>query len=155
MREGLLESNPASGTNVQPEKSRERVLSGDELKLIWNATAGDDDYSAIMRLLMLSGQRREEIGGLRWSEVLENRIALPGVRTKNGHAHSVRSQARCGAFSPRVYATVNLYSARVTANHSTAGARAKRRSTGASVQPVSSSRTGHGATAPDDGNMAS
>lgn len=89
MREGLLESNPASGTNVQPEKSRERVLSGDELKLIWNATAGDDDYSAIMRLLMLSGQRREEIGGLRWSEVLEDRIALPGVRTKNGHAHSV------------------------------------------------------------------
>ena len=89
MREGLLESNPASGTNVQPEKSRERVLSGDELKLIWNATAGDDDYSAIMRLLMLSGQRREEIGGLRWSEVLEDRIALPGMRTKNGHAHSV------------------------------------------------------------------
>ena len=89
MREGLLESNPASGTNVQPEKSRERVLSGDELKLIWNATAGDDDYSTIMRLLMLSGQRREEIGGLRWSEVLEDRILLPGMRTKNGHAHSV------------------------------------------------------------------
>jgi integrase len=89
MREGLLESNPASGTNVQPEKSRARVLSGDELKLIWNATVVDDDYSTIMRLLMLSGQRREEIGGLRWSEVLEDRIALPGVRTKNGHAHSV------------------------------------------------------------------
>ena len=89
MSEGLLESNPTSGTTVRPEESRERVLSDDELKAIWNATAGDDDYSAIMRLLMLSGQRREEIGGLRWSEVLEDRIALPGARTKNGHAHSV------------------------------------------------------------------
>ena len=89
MREGLLDSNPAAGTNVQPERSRDRVLSNTELKAVWNATAGDDDYSAIMRLLMLSGQRREEIGGLRWSEVLEDRIALPSARTKNGHAHSV------------------------------------------------------------------
>jgi integrase len=40
-------------------------------------------------MLMLSGQRREEIGGLRWSEVLEDSIMLPGARTKNGHAHSV------------------------------------------------------------------
>jgi integrase len=65
------------------------VLSDDELKAIWNATAGDDNYSIIMRLLLLSGQRRDEIGALRWSEVLEDRIQLPGSRTKNGRAHSI------------------------------------------------------------------
>jgi site-specific recombinase XerD len=37
MKQGLTESNPVIGTNQHKEKSRERVLSNDELKLIWNA----------------------------------------------------------------------------------------------------------------------
>jgi integrase len=89
VREGLLESNAAIGTNRHAEKSRERVLTDDEMKAIWAATAGDDDYSAIVRLLMLSGQRTSEIAGLRWPEVLGDRILLPASRTKNGRAHSI------------------------------------------------------------------
>ena len=56
MCEGLLDSNPVVGTNRQPEKSRERVLADDELKIIWDAL-GPDDYSTVVRLLMLTGQR--------------------------------------------------------------------------------------------------
>jgi integrase len=44
-----------------PGKSRERVLSFDELKAIWTATDGETDYGRIVRLLMLTGERREEI----------------------------------------------------------------------------------------------
>ena len=98
MSEGLLESNPTSGTTVRSEESRERVLSDDEFKVIWNATAGDDNYSAIMRLLMLSGQRREEIGGLRWSEVLEDRIALRVHAPRTATHIPFRSPPPCGAF---------------------------------------------------------
>lgn len=83
MREGLLDSNPVIGTNLQPEKSRSRVLSDDELKLIWNAL-GPDDYSAVVRLLMLTGQRADEIGALRWSEIVGDRVVLPPPRVKNG-----------------------------------------------------------------------
>ena len=36
MREGLLDSNPVIGTSQQPEKSRDRVLSDSELKIIWD-----------------------------------------------------------------------------------------------------------------------
>jgi integrase len=87
--EGYAESNPVVGTNRRPEKSRDRVLSPAELKAIWAATAGDDDYSAIVRLLMLTGCRAEEIAGLRWSEIFGDMIVLPGTRTKNARDHIV------------------------------------------------------------------
>lgn len=93
MGEGLLENNPALGTNRQEEKSRERALNDDELKAIWNATAGSDDYSAIVRLLMLTGQRANEIGSLAWSEIRDDRIVLPGTRVKNGHDHTIPMSA--------------------------------------------------------------
>ena len=89
MREGLMDSNPVIGTNQHKEKSRERVLSDTELEAIWNATADNSDYSAIVRLLLLTGQRADEIGSLRWSEIVGNEIRLPGTRTKNGRDHVV------------------------------------------------------------------
>jgi integrase len=88
VREGLLDSNPVIGTNRQPEKSRARVLADDELKIIWDAL-GLDDYSTVVRLLMLTGQRADEIAALRWSEIAGDRIVLPPQRTKNGHGHIV------------------------------------------------------------------
>jgi integrase len=88
MREGLCESNPVIGTN-DPEagiKPRERVLDDRELRAIWR-TCRDDDFGRIIRLLILTGCRREEIGGLRWSEVnLDTGVMkIPGERTKNHH----------------------------------------------------------------------
>ncbi len=90
--EGLCDMNPVIGTNKHFDgaKSRERVLADRELALIWR-TLPDSDYGEIVRLLMLTGQRREEIGALRWSEVdLEERIIkLPPARTKNSRPHEV------------------------------------------------------------------
>ncbi|PVE23642.1 site-specific integrase [Microvirga sp. KLBC 81] len=91
MREGLTEANPVTATNqAAEEKSRERVLSDDELAAIWRACP-DDNFGAIVRLLMLTGQRRDEVGGLRRSEIDLNRAlwSLPPHRTKNGRPHEV------------------------------------------------------------------
>jgi integrase len=51
----------------------------------------DSDYGEIVKLLILTGQRREEIGALRCSEVdlEETVIMLPPDRTKNGRPHEV------------------------------------------------------------------
>jgi integrase len=87
--EGYAEDNPVTGTNRRQEKSRDRTLSDSELAAIWAATAGDDDYSAIVRLLMLTGCRADEIGSLSWSEVFGDRIVLPAARVKNGRDHVV------------------------------------------------------------------
>ena len=91
--EGLADSNPVQGTNKVLEgnsNKRERVLRDDELKTIWNQL-NDDDYGKICRLLILTGQRLNEIGSLQWCELnLEKRmIELPGERTKNGLPHDV------------------------------------------------------------------
>jgi integrase len=89
IREGLAAGNPAAGLNRQPERSRVRVLTDSELKAIWAATADASDYSAVVRLLMCSGQRAAEIAGLRWSEIVGDQIVLPSDRTKNGREHRV------------------------------------------------------------------
>jgi integrase len=89
IREGLAESNPVIGTSRSPERSRDRVLSPAELKAIWAATADGSDYSTVVRLLALTGQRASEIAGLRWSEVVDDQIVLPGERTKNGRQHRI------------------------------------------------------------------
>jgi integrase len=89
--EGLVEANPVMGTARADEGgSRDRVLSNDELRSIWRALP-QDQFGDIVRLLILTGQRREEIGGLRWSEVDLERglIVLPPARTKNSRQHEV------------------------------------------------------------------
>ena len=60
--EGFLEPpGPVAGTDKATEGSRDRVLTDPELAAIWRAL-GPGDYGDIVRLLILTGQRREEIG---------------------------------------------------------------------------------------------
>ena len=91
LAEGLTESNAALHTNKNPEKSRDRVLSDQELREIWFALDDDSDYSAILKMLILTAQRASEIADLRWSEINLDRdiIVLPSIRTKNHRVHIV------------------------------------------------------------------
>lgn len=91
MQMGYIEANPIIGC-VEPEdsKGRERVLSDDELAAVWRGSS-DGEYGRIIRLLILTGARRAEIGGLRWSELDHDAgtWTLPAERSKNKHAHSL------------------------------------------------------------------
>jgi integrase len=83
--------NPAAG--IKPRSvavSRERVLSESELREVWQACP-DDDYGRIVKLLILTGQRKTEIGDLTWTEINrpQRQIELPGPRTKNKRFHIV------------------------------------------------------------------
>lgn len=71
------------------EAPRERVLTDAELALVWQATAGDHDHDRIVRLLMLTGARREEMAGMGWDEVEGSLWTLPRARSKNGLQHEV------------------------------------------------------------------
>lgn len=91
LRTGLVEgdSSPVAYTVRQPERARDRVLTDAELKAIWNCTADAGDYSRIVRLCLLTGCRREEIGGLLWSDVQEDRIVIGAERMKGKLAHEI------------------------------------------------------------------
>jgi len=89
--EGLCDHNPVTGTNRQEENGhRERSLSDSEVAKVWLA-APQNDHGYIVRLLLLTGCRREEIGSLKWSEVdLDTRtMIIAKERTKNGMEHIV------------------------------------------------------------------
>jgi integrase len=91
--EGLLGdgANPVVGTRKPDDStSRDHVPTLVELAAIWNA-CGDDDFGRIVRLLILLGNRRAEIGGLRWSELnLTNGVwVLPASRSKNRRSLTV------------------------------------------------------------------
>ncbi len=75
----MATNNPAQG--IMP---RDRVLTDQELAAVWRSCA-DDDFGRIVKLLILTGCRREEIGGLKWSEIdLDTGgMTIPGERTKN------------------------------------------------------------------------
>ena len=68
-------------------RPRNRVLFDDELRAIWEHT---DQYpfGTIVRLLILTGQRRTEISSLRWEWIDGDTITLPEQATKNGRAHT-------------------------------------------------------------------
>src|SRR5262249_54434247 len=72
------------------ETARERTPSDEELCIIWRA-AGDDEFGTIVKLLMLTATRRDEMGGLEEDEISPNLplITLPPARTKNEREHLV------------------------------------------------------------------
>jgi integrase len=90
----LPEGHPVEHTRKRKEQARDRVLSHAELKRIWNACA-DDDYGSIVKLVMLTACRREEIGALRCKEIKDDPLQrgqvlhLDGDRIKNGRDHIV------------------------------------------------------------------
>jgi integrase len=90
MRQGLgVKANPTIGTDnpVYGKEPRDRVLTDVEIRCIWRNCL-EDDFGRIVRLLMLTACRRDEIGGLRWPELdlTASKLVLPRERTKSKRA---------------------------------------------------------------------
>jgi len=93
LKRGMVTANPFTDLPLSKSVSkRERVLTDDEVGEIWRASEKmAAPYGTIVRLLILTGQRRGEVAGLTWDELTENLESwtLSGERTKNGVAHIV------------------------------------------------------------------
>jgi integrase len=83
-RHGLITHNPAAGFELRTFESRDRVLSDAEIKQLWDS-ATTPVFGTIVKLLILTGQRRSEIQHL----ILQGETAhLPAQYSKNKKAHT-------------------------------------------------------------------
>jgi integrase len=84
---GVVESNPCGRlSRPAPVNTRDRVLSDDEVAAVWTAAQElSTPFSQIVRLLLLTAQRRGEVVGMRWREIdwKEHTWTIPPSRTKN------------------------------------------------------------------------
>ncbi len=93
LERGLVDVNPCSAIK-KPTKpvTRERVLSDDELRLVWGAaeTIGNP-FGPLVQLLILTGQRRNEVASMRWPDIdFASAVwSIPADLTKNGKPHMV------------------------------------------------------------------
>ncbi|CAN7173412.1 tyrosine-type recombinase/integrase [Mesorhizobium caraganae] len=90
----VMTASPCVGVKMPTaEKSRDRILSDSELRLFWRGTEVlEYPFGPIFRLLLVTGQRREEVGGIVSKELTlgaDPIWTLPGERAKNGNQHSV------------------------------------------------------------------
>jgi integrase len=109
LREELIERDPTAGLQrLRPERPRERVLSDDEIKKLWETldtiAAGTSDpvlsngkkaprlvLAGAVKLLLLVGTRRSETLNMRWSDIDERAQTwtVPGMFRKGGRTHVV------------------------------------------------------------------
>jgi integrase len=92
MGEGLAETNPVAGTNkpeLPNDGKRDRVLTDAELAAVWRACDDGSEHSTIVKLLILTGCRRAEVGDMSWGEIdLDaGTWTIPPERSKNHRQH--------------------------------------------------------------------
>jgi integrase len=101
VKRGRLDANPFAGLPMTvPTNGRERVLTQAETREIWTVTGGmNKPIGQFMRMAILTLARRDEIAGMRWSEISIDRAewVIPGARTKNGKPHNVHLSAAAQA----------------------------------------------------------
>ncbi len=93
IEEGLLDYNPCQQVKKpSDERERDRVLKEKEIKILWENFDKQNTYvGGIMKLMLLTGQRRWEISHMRWQDIDTdvNWWTIPGEFAKNKKSHRV------------------------------------------------------------------
>ncbi len=105
-----IKTNPCTGIELEAKPNkRDRVLTADEIKWFWAACADADKpriegaprhFNPVLKLLILTGQRLNEVAGMRRSELQGDDWHLPKERTKNGRSHIVPLSRQARALIP-------------------------------------------------------
>lgn len=93
IKRGIIDSSPVAMIDAPaPEKPRERTLSAEEIRAIWQAAeAMSYPFGPFFRLALILGQRRNEIAGMCWADIdlKEKTWTLAAEATKGRRAHVV------------------------------------------------------------------
>ena len=118
--EGHVDVNPFLAANKAARKSRDRLLSNSDVRAILVAVDGpqriDADFRDIVKLLFLTGLRRNEVAGLLWEEIDFDRatIIVGADRMKNHKQHLVPLSDAARAILCERYARLDPGDSRTT-----------------------------------------
>lgn len=106
-RQRMVEINPCRAVAAPPlPLSRDRILTNEEVRWFWTAASGIGPFEGALKLLLLTGQRRNEVAGMQWEELTQQEEwQLPKERTKNKRPHLVPLAAAATALiahQPRI-----------------------------------------------------
>ena len=74
--------------------ARERILNDSELRTIWRAAKANGQFGAIVRLLLLTAQRREKITTMKWSDVENGVWTIDTAEREKGNAGALALPAQ-------------------------------------------------------------
>jgi integrase len=80
---GMRRSNPK-------ERARTRIFTDDELRVIWRAAEANGSFGALVRLLLLTGQRRDKVARMRWEDIKDGVWTIPSEKREKGNADVLR-----------------------------------------------------------------
>jgi integrase len=89
IRRHYLDTSPCIRFRADKPTSRTRVLNNDEIKAIWNASEQLGDFGRIIRLCLLTGQRRGELSNPSSVMIRQSTLTIPASLTKNKKEHSI------------------------------------------------------------------
>ena len=108
---GMRRSNPK-------ERAGTRILDDKELRLVWAAAEANGMFGAFLRLLLLTGQRREKLASMKWADVVDGVWIIPAEEREKGNALALILPAEAQAIldslprfvgSPYVFTTGRSY----------------------------------------------
>ena len=76
---GMRRSNPK-------ERARTRILNDDELRAIWKAAESNGSFGALVRLLLLTAQRRDKVASMRWADIKDGVWIISSEDREKGNA---------------------------------------------------------------------
>lgn len=71
-------------TNAK-DRSRDRVLSDDEIRTLWTTAGDHGQFGAFLKLLLLTGQRRAKVATMRWADVKDGVWTIPTEDREKGN----------------------------------------------------------------------
>jgi integrase len=99
----------ASRAERLEETQKGRALTDDQIGSLWASAAALGPFGGLIRLALLTGMRRNELAGLRWSDFDDDRIVLAAQATKTGSRHEIPlTSAMCAVLTAQQRTTSDL-----------------------------------------------
>lgn len=81
---GMARTKPA-------ERSRERILTDDEIRLLWPILSETGSYGALCQILLLTGQRKAKVAAMQWEDISEDGVwTIPTAPREKGNPGAVK-----------------------------------------------------------------